>query len=227
MQIAVVPKAINQLIFVEFRCTCCDVLMNQSDAMRKVLQCVANEIIIMFRLLLMVYKGVINRKVYGETCHRCEQSLAQRNFKSSFTLRCAMRKLWEPLRQTLHGNEQKDVVLRLRLPFYGSTTHLPGLQRTFRRSSSIKNWRSFSSDDIEHWIFRLQIITITCLVLHYNSMAEYSDRQHSLLIDGTFVGFTIILVGLFAGYIMNTPINKRIGEIFVISCFESNQKLIK
>lgn len=63
------------------------------------------------------------------------------------------------------------------------------------------------------------IVTLTCLGLHYNSMGETVDRHSILLINGTFVGFTIILVGLFAGYIMNTPINKRIDLFFsVIGC---------
>lgn len=34
-----------------------------------------------------------------------------------------------------------------------------------------------------------------------------------MLINGTFVGFSVILVGIFAGFIVNTPINKRIGNI--------------
>lgn len=56
------------------------------------------------------------------------------------------------------------------------------------------------------------MLTLTCLGLHYNSMAEHSDQHTVMLINGTFVGFSIILVGLFAGYLMNTPINKRIGK---------------
>lgn len=51
------------------------------------------------------------------------------------------------------------------------------------------------------------------MVLHYNSLNELNDRHNIMLINGTFVGYTIILIGLFAGYIMNTPINKRIGNI--------------
>jgi len=63
------------------------------------------------------------------------------------------------------------------------------------------------------------IVTLTCLGLHYNSFGEVVDRHSVLIINGTFVGFTIILVGLFAGYIMNTPINKRIDLFFsVIGC---------
>ncbi|CAO1389785.1 unnamed protein product [Diamesa serratosioi] len=56
-------------------------------------------------------------------------------------------------------------------------------------------------------------LTLTCLGLHYNSMAE--GAHHTvMLVNGTFVGFTIILVGLFAGYMMSTPINKRIDLFF-------------
>lgn len=61
------------------------------------------------------------------------------------------------------------------------------------------------------------IITITCLTLHYKSSGE---SQHTLLLaSGTFVGYTIILVGLFAGYLLSTPINKRIDIFFsLIGC---------
>jgi hypothetical protein len=44
-------------------------------------------------------------------------------------------------------------------------------------------------------------------------MAEYNNRHSVMLINGTFVGFSIILIGLFAGFMMSTPINKRIGEL--------------
>jgi hypothetical protein len=49
------------------------------------------------------------------------------------------------------------------------------------------------------------------LGLHYNT-AEGADQHTIMLINGTFVGFTIILVALFAGYMMGTPINKRLGK---------------
>ncbi|XP_055305105.1 uncharacterized protein LOC129569902 [Sitodiplosis mosellana] len=62
------------------------------------------------------------------------------------------------------------------------------------------------------------VITITCLVLHYKSMGE-SDPHAIILASGTFVGYTVILVGLFAGYILSTPINKRIDIFFsLIGC---------
>jgi len=58
------------------------------------------------------------------------------------------------------------------------------------------------------------IITLACMILHYNSLGEQTSRHDIMLINGTFVGFSIILIGLFAGYIMNTPINKRIDLFF-------------
>jgi hypothetical protein len=45
-------------------------------------------------------------------------------------------------------------------------------------------------------------------------MGDGRDQHTVLLVNGTFVGFTIILIGLFAGYLMNTPINKRIDLFF-------------
>jgi hypothetical protein len=64
-------------------------------------------------------------------------------------------------------------------------------------------------------IFKLLelVLTVTCLALHYNSMGE-TDQHLILITAGTYVGFTIVLVGLFAGYILNTPINKRIDIFF-------------
>lgn len=73
-------------------------------------------------------------------------------------------------------------------------------------------------------IFFFQALTLTCLGLHYNSMAEQSDQHTIMLVNGTFVGFSIILVGLFAGYIMNTPINKRIGKMLCIKLIERKNK---
>jgi hypothetical protein len=48
-------------------------------------------------------------------------------------------------------------------------------------------------------------------------MTELVNNHNALLINGTFVGFSIILVALFAGYIMNTPINKRLGMLEILS----------
>lgn len=41
-----------------------------------------------------------------------------------------------------------------------------------------------------------------------------TDLHTRLLVSGTFVGFSIILIALFAGYMMGTPINKRIDMFF-------------
>lgn len=65
------------------------------------------------------------------------------------------------------------------------------------------NQNSFS---LKLFIFRIfcffpQAITIVCLVLHYKSLHE-SDPHLIILASGTFLGYTIILVGLFAGKIV-------------------------
>lgn len=41
------------------------------------------------------------------------------------------------------------------------------------------------------------MIVLACLGLHYKSMAESATTM--LLVSGTFVGYTVILVGVFAG----------------------------
>lgn len=56
-------------------------------------------------------------------------------------------------------------------------------------------------------------VTISCCVLHYKSLRE-TDEMTIMLVAGTFVGFTIILIGLFAGYLMSNPINKKIDLFF-------------
>lgn len=60
---------------------------------------------------------------------------------------------------------------------------------------------------------------MTCLGLHYNSFSEVSNLHEVMLINGTFVGFSIILVGMFAGYLINTPINKRLDIFYsLVAC---------
>lgn len=56
-------------------------------------------------------------------------------------------------------------------------------------------------------------LTLSCVGLHYKSMGE-TDEMTRLLVAGTFVGYTIILVGLFAGYLLGEPISKKIDLFF-------------
>lgn len=63
------------------------------------------------------------------------------------------------------------------------------------------------------FFFCLQLVTLICCGLHYNSANESLHPHHVMLVNGTFVGFTVILIALFAGYMMGTPINKRLGEL--------------
>lgn len=61
-------------------------------------------------------------------------------------------------------------------------------------------------------------LTISCVALHYKSLGE-TDELTIMLVSGTFVGFSIILIGLFAGYMMGNPINKKIDIFFsLIGC---------
>jgi hypothetical protein len=62
------------------------------------------------------------------------------------------------------------------------------------------------------------VVTIACMGIHYKTLSE-GDTHTVMLVSGTFVGFTIILIGLFAGYLMSTPINKRIDIFFsLVGC---------
>lgn len=61
-------------------------------------------------------------------------------------------------------------------------------------------------------------LTISCCVLHYKSLGETEDMT-IMLVAGTFVGYAVILIGLFAGYLMSNPINKKIDIFFsLIGC---------
>lgn len=61
-------------------------------------------------------------------------------------------------------------------------------------------------------------LTISCVGLHYKSMGE-SDEMTRLLVAGTFVGFTIILVALFAGHLLGEAVSKKLDVFFsLIGC---------
>lgn len=64
-------------------------------------------------------------------------------------------------------------------------------------SSIIYYYYSFIHIHIR-FVFLLQIITIVCLVLHSKSL-ESLQEQNDILISGTFLGYTVILIALFAG----------------------------
>lgn len=56
-------------------------------------------------------------------------------------------------------------------------------------------------------------LSIACVGLHYKSMGE-TDEMTRLLVAGTFVGYTIILVGLFAGYLLGEAVSKKLDLFF-------------
>ncbi|XP_058063605.1 uncharacterized protein LOC131213557 [Anopheles bellator] len=61
-------------------------------------------------------------------------------------------------------------------------------------------------------------LAITCVVLHYKSLGERDDIT-KLLTAGTFVGYSVILIALFAGYLLSNPLNKKLDLFFsLIGC---------
>lgn len=61
-------------------------------------------------------------------------------------------------------------------------------------------------------------LAIACVVLHYKSLGE-RDAITQLLTSGTFVGYSVILIALFAGYLLSNPINKKLDMFFsLIGC---------
>ncbi|XP_055913582.1 uncharacterized protein LOC129947159 isoform X1 [Eupeodes corollae] len=59
---------------------------------------------------------------------------------------------------------------------------------------------------------------IACLVLHFYSFND-GDIITSFLATGTFCGYILIVLGIFAGILMRAPIHKRIDIFFsVIGC---------
>ncbi|XP_018563589.1 protein snakeskin-like [Anoplophora glabripennis] len=61
------------------------------------------------------------------------------------------------------------------------------------------------------------LIAVCCIGLHYKSRTN--DFNADSLSVTAFGGYIIILIGGFAGYIMSTPINKRIDIFFsLVGC---------
>uniref|UniRef100_A0A6B2E6H3 Putative conserved secreted protein n=1 Tax=Phlebotomus kandelakii TaxID=1109342 RepID=A0A6B2E6H3_9DIPT len=52
------------------------------------------------------------------------------------------------------------------------------------------------------------VLAVTCVGLHYNSLGE-TEPVTIILTSGTFVGFSIILIGMFVSYLINSPVHKR------------------
>ncbi|XP_033210403.1 uncharacterized protein LOC117168759 [Belonocnema kinseyi] len=63
------------------------------------------------------------------------------------------------------------------------------------------------------------LIVIVLLVLHAYSDDVATEQHTRFLTMGTIGGYLIILVGLFAGGIMGTPVNRRVDLFYsVIGC---------
>ncbi|XP_066582763.1 protein snakeskin-like [Prorops nasuta] len=65
----------------------------------------------------------------------------------------------------------------------------------------------------------LELVIVCILIgLHYNSF-NAGDHHTAMITMGTFGGYLIILIGLFAGIVMGTPVNRRVDLFFsLIGC---------
>nr|XP_012226718.1 PREDICTED: uncharacterized protein LOC105674752 [Linepithema humile] len=65
----------------------------------------------------------------------------------------------------------------------------------------------------------LELLLVCILIgLHYNSY-NGGDPHTAMIITGTICGYLIILVGLFIGSVMGTPVNRRVDLFFsLIGC---------
>ncbi|KAJ8957318.1 hypothetical protein NQ314_006566 [Rhamnusium bicolor] len=61
---------------------------------------------------------------------------------------------------------------------------------------------------------KVSAISICCIGLHYKSRTN--DFDADTISAAAFGGFVIILIGGFAGYLMSTPINRRIDIFFCL-----------
>jgi hypothetical protein len=62
----------------------------------------------------------------------------------------------------------------------------------------------------------LELLIVCILIgLHYHSNSVYNVHTEMLTM-GTFGGYLIILIGLFAGALMSTPINRRLDLFFSV-----------
>ncbi|CAH0723278.1 unnamed protein product, partial [Brenthis ino] len=67
------------------------------------------------------------------------------------------------------------------------------------------------------WLLILKVVelllTCTCIGLHYHS---YNGPDIGMLVSGTYVGYLIVFAGYAAGYLMQTPLQKRLDLFYSI-----------
>ncbi|XP_050538779.1 uncharacterized protein LOC126904099 [Daktulosphaira vitifoliae] len=59
-------------------------------------------------------------------------------------------------------------------------------------------------------------LTIIIFALHYNSFPSTADISHSMITTGTYVGYVIVLLGIFIGLFTGTPISARLDMFYVL-----------
>lgn len=74
------------------------------------------------------------------------------------------------------------------------------------RESAARSRKNAHLLSIRFW---LQLLVCILIGLHYNSF-NAGDHHTAMITMGTFGGYLIILVGLFIGSVMGTPVNRRV-----------------
>lgn len=59
-------------------------------------------------------------------------------------------------------------------------------------------------------------LAITCIGLHLHSFAA-RDENEQLVICGTFLGFLVILIGIFVGMFTGEPVGKKVDIFFSLA----------
>ncbi|XP_011498300.1 PREDICTED: uncharacterized protein LOC105362529 [Ceratosolen solmsi marchali] len=68
-------------------------------------------------------------------------------------------------------------------------------------------------------LIKLLELILVCILLGLQYHTYIGDLHEQMLATGTFGGYLIILVGLFAGGIMATPVNRRVDLFFsLVGC---------
>lgn len=85
---------------------------------------------------------------------------------------------------------------------------ISGKMKTKFRGHNCKSFRVYILSIIFFFNFS-QLLVCILIGLHYNSF-NAGDQHTAMITMGTFGGYLIILVGLFIGSVMGTPVNRRV-----------------
>ncbi|XP_058798873.1 uncharacterized protein LOC131668592 [Phymastichus coffea] len=70
-----------------------------------------------------------------------------------------------------------------------------------------------------HTAIKLLELVLVCILIGIYLNEPAGTVSHSFLASGSFLGYLIILVGVFAGGVMGTPVNRRVDLFYcLIGC---------